>query len=414
MNDEKNIRIRDPLLAALIRRVSLSNEASDSSENRTRIGMLAGWLSSSLSLLLCAVKGWLGIVSGSVSLVADATNNLADVGSSLVVALGFHWSRKPRDENHPFGHGRIEAVATLVLSIALLLVGIEVGRSGIIRLLAPHPVSSSWPVLIGVGITVIVKLWMAYASRVMAKMTGSHVLDADAWNHAYDVICTLLVVVALVCSRFGWNSVDGWAAIAVSAFIVVTGVQFAREAIDILLGKPPAAGEVRKIRKAVETVDGVQGVHEIMVHQYGDIRMVSFHIEVDAGLSLVDAHEISEEAEHVVERELEWRALAHVDPVDRSHPCFLQIHKVLSAFVESDEQLVDFHDLRVQGDQPPYQISFDLVVGLSVCCDLYGPIYSRSAEFIASNFLEKVGLVEVGVEASVDSSPMCREKFYFS
>ena len=123
MKETQSFRMPTPLMHFLLRRVLVENLPPDGPENRTRIGMLEGWVSALLSLVLCLVKGWLGLLTGSVSMLADATNNLTDMGSSLVIALGFQWSRKPRDEEHPFGHGRIEAVATLVLSIALLVVG---------------------------------------------------------------------------------------------------------------------------------------------------------------------------------------------------------------------------------------------------------------------------------------------------
>ena len=166
----------------LLQRVVVQGLPSDGHENRTRLGMLAGWTSTVMSAFMAAAKFWLGMVSGSVSMIADATNNLTDMGSSLVIALGFQWSRKPRDEDHPFGHGRIEAVATLVLAIALIIVGAEVAKSGIMRLVNPHPVEAPLWLLIAVGITVVVKSWMAVFARQLARMTKSQVLEADAWE----------------------------------------------------------------------------------------------------------------------------------------------------------------------------------------------------------------------------------------
>jgi len=151
MNKTKPFKMPCPGMNFLLQRILDSSSSTDSHENRTRLGMLAGWTSAFLSTLLAIAKGWLGLVSGSVSMIADATNNLTDVGSSLVIALGFQWSRKPRDEEHPFGHGRIEAVATLVLAIALLLVGFEVAQSGVVRLIHPKPVEAPWWVMVASG-----------------------------------------------------------------------------------------------------------------------------------------------------------------------------------------------------------------------------------------------------------------------
>jgi cation diffusion facilitator family transporter len=400
-----------PVMGFLLRRVLDPDSVPHSPENRTRIGMLEGWVSAVMSLVLCVVKGWLGLVSGSVSLLADATNNLMDMGSSLVVALGFQWSRKPSDEEHPFGHGRIEAVATLVLSVALLVVGFEVAKSGVVRLLNPQPVDAPTWLLLAVGATVVLKVWLAVFARRLAQLSKSHVLEADAWNHFFDVLSTLLVVLALLGSRMGWSGIDGWAAIGVAVFILVTGVKFAREAIDILLGKKPDAEEVLAIHSVVESIDGVLGVHEIMVHQYGDVKMVSFHVEVDANLTVTEAHNIAEVAEESVETSLQWRAVAHVDPVDRSHPFFEEFHEALTHYIETDSDLVDFHDLRAAGKKAPFTVSFDLVTGMDTPRGRYDTVYERILKMLSNRFGGRVSMAEIGIEASVDSAPMVRRKF---
>ncbi len=395
----------------LLRRVMDPDSAPDCHENRTRLGMLAGWTSTVLSMLLAVAKGWLGLVSGSVSMLADATNNLTDVGSSLVIALGFQWSRKPRDEKHPFGHGRIEAVATLVLSIALILVGVEVAQSGIGRLIYPKPIEAPGWLLITVGITVALKSWMAVFARVLARMTKSHTLEADAWNHTFDIVCTLMVVVALISARMGWGGLDGWMALGVAIFIIFTGVAYAREAIDKLLGEKPDPQTVREIYKTVVGVEGVMGAHDIVVHQYGDVHMVSFHIEVDANMSLVAAHEISEMAEEAVETQLGWRAVAHADPVDRSHPLFEELNHVLKRYVSSESRLVDVHDLRAEGAAPPFRISFDLVTDIETPLSEYETIYQSSLAMLRNAFGERVGQAEIGIEAAVETVPMSRTLF---
>jgi cation diffusion facilitator family transporter len=411
MNEAKPWKMPCPLMGFLLRRVLDSGSAPDSHENRTRLGMLAGWTSTVLSAGLALIKGWFGVVSGSVSMIADATNNLTDMGSSLVIALGFQWSRKPRDEKHPFGHGRIEAVATLVLAIALIIVGAEVAKSGISRLIYPKPIEAPSWLLVAVGITVAIKTWMAVFARRLAQLSKSQVLEADAWNHTFDIVCTLMVVVALVSSKMGWGAVDGWTAIGVALFILYTGVAFAREAIDILLGKNPDPSEVHAIYETAVAVEGVMGAHEIMVHQYGDVKMVSFHIEVDANMNLTAAHEIAEAAEHAVEQTLQWRAVAHVDPVDRSHPLFEELNQVLRRYVAEESGLVDVHDLRAEGAAPPYRISFDLVTNMETRRDEYDTIYEHCLSSIDKAFSGRVSEAEIGIEAAVESAPMARKRF---
>lgn len=409
--DEKKHSLVCPFMNFLTRRVLDPNVAPDSHENRTRLGMLAGWTGTILSVLLALAKGWLGLASGSVSLLADATNNLTDVGSSLVIALGFQWSRKPRDEKHPFGHGRIEAVSTLVLAIALILVGVEVMQSGIVRLIHPRPVEAPAWLLVAVGITVVVKSWMAVFARVLAKITRSRTLEADAWNHTFDIVCTLMVVFALVGARIGWGALDGWMAVGVAVFILYTGIAYAREAIDNLLGEKPDPQTVRDIYSIVVGIDGVMGAHDIVVHQYGDVHMVSFHIEVDAGMGLVDAHRLSELAEEAVETRMGWRAVAHVDPVDRSHPLFEELNRTLKQYVAAESRLVDVHDLRAEGDHVPFQISFDLVTDMETPRSDYGGIHESCLEMLRNEFSGRVDRVEIGIEAAVESAPMSRMLF---
>jgi cation diffusion facilitator family transporter len=406
----KEQTIRGPLTGFLVRKVIDPAAATNSHENRTRLGILEGWVSTVLSLALCLLKGWLGLLSGSVSLLADATNNLTDVGSSLAVAFGFQWSRKPSDEEHPFGHGRIEAVATLVLSIALLVVGAEVAKSGADRLLNPQPIEAPGWLLVAVFITVAVKLWLALFARSLARISGSHVLEADSWNHVFDVASTILVMAALLSARAGWPGLDGWMAIAVAAFIFLTGIKYAREAIDILLGKKPDTEELSEIHRIVDAVEGVLGVHEIMVHQYGDVKMVSFHIEVTATLTVIDAHHIAEAAEDAVEHQLQWRALAHVDPVDRSHPFFDDLHAALNAHVSAEPDLSDFHDLRAEGDRPPYRISVDLVTEVGTQRERYAAIFERIQRRLEETFPDRIGRATIGIEAPVESAPMIRRK----
>jgi len=411
MNQKKSEKIRCPIMGFLVRRVVDSSIPFNEMENRTRLGMLAGWVSTLLSILLCLIKGGLGWFSGSISLMADAMNNLTDVGSSLIISLGFLWSRKPGDEKHPFGHGRIEAIITLVMAIALLLVGFGVAKSGVLRLFHPKPILAPGWLLFSLGITIVVKLWMAVFATKLARLSGSHVLEVDAWNHIYDVASTLLVVVGLMGSKLGWIVLDAWMAIVVALLILGTGLKYAREAIDILLGEKPDPKDVRAIYQIVSSIPEVFGVHEIMLHQYGDIKMVSFHIEVPASLNLIKAHELAEQAERTVEEQLGWRALAHIDPVDRSHPLFNQVYEDLKRFMAKHSSFLDFHDLRIQGEKAPYHLSFDWVVRLGTPRMEYSQIYQETINWVEHTFPEKFSTLEIGIEAILEITPMERKTF---
>jgi divalent metal cation (Fe/Co/Zn/Cd) transporter len=258
---------------------------------------------------------------------------------------------------------------------------------------------------------VVIKVWMALFARGLARISKSQVLEADSWNHIFDIAATLLVLAALFGARLGRASLDGWMAIVVAVFIFVTGIKYAREAIDILLGKKPDSEEMEALHRIVEAVEGVLSVHEIMVHHYGDVKMASFHIEVDAALTVIDAHHIAEAAEDAVEHEMEWRALAHVDPVDRSHPFYEELCRFLHDYVDADPEVISVHDVRAAGAAAPYSISFDIVTYKRLRRTRCNALYDRIVKRIAEVLEDRVEHARIGVEAPVDSAPMMRREF---
>ena len=341
---------------------------------RVKLGMLEGWTSAVASILLSSTKLLLGWVTGSIAVIADGINNLTDVGSSLVIAFGFRWSRKPRDPDHPFGHGRIETVAALVLSITLIMVGLDVSKESIQRLLHPEGFTApAWVVGLLV-VTMIFKEWLALFARKLARATEAKVLEADFWNHQFDVLSNAVVVLALVGSRYGWWSLDGWAGLVVSLFILYTGIRYAHQSVSVLLGEAATKEEVAAVEKTAGAVEGVNGVHDIIIHKYGDVKIASFHIEVDAEKTAIDDHDLAERVERVVEHESGCKAIVHVDPVDRTHPMYAKVKESLKEIVAKDSRIVRFHDLRVMGRGGMFDLSVDVVVDISIAENLYDEI----------------------------------------
>ena len=336
-------------------------------EARKRLGMFQGWLSVGLSILLALTKGVLAWLSGSIALLADAVNNATDIVSSSVIALSFAWSRRPRDRGHPFGHGRIEQIATLVLSLALLAVGFDVGRAGVERLLHPRPLAVS-PVLVGVlFVTLLVKAWLAVFTRTLARATRSETLAADAWNHIFDILSTALVFLGLFGSRLGVPSLDGWAGVGVAGFIFVTGARYLRSSINVLLGEAPDPALLVRIRTIALAQAGVQGAHEVVINTYGDQLMISLHIEVDAARTARDVHDLAERIERKIEADVpESKVIIHVDPVDRSHPDFAAAEKALFAFCANEPHIEEFHDLRLDDTAEGPNLSVDLMLQLNL------------------------------------------------
>lgn len=366
-------------------------------DGRTRIGLLQGSVSVGINLLLFAVKLILGLLLGSVALLADAVHSLSDVGSSLVILLGFWWARKPRDPQHPFGHGRVELVTALVMSVLLIVLAVEFARAGVIRIMTPRPYFTPWWIIVTVGGTMLLKHGLSQFARVLARATRSGALEADYWHHVADVLSTGLVLLALLASRAGWAAIDGWAGLGVAIFILYTGIHTARKAISPLLGEAPSPDEVRRIETAAAAVAGVRGVHDLILHRYGEDRLMSLHVEVDAGLSAMAVHDIAERVEHDVERAIGGKAIVHVDPVDRSHPQYRQAEHVLRSVVSDQDTLSEFHDLRVEGPAHKLALSVDVVAVLGTEEAAYPDIEARVCEAIR-HAMGDIATVQVTVE----------------
>ncbi|TAN37795.1 MAG: cation transporter [Verrucomicrobia bacterium] len=336
-------------------------------EARKRLGMFQGWLSVGFSLVLALTKAVLAWLSGSIALLADALNNTADIASSTVIALSFSWSRRPRDRGHPFGHGRIEHVATLVLSMALLAVGFDVGRAGVQRLLHPRPLEISQLVLAILLVTVLIKTWLALFTRALARATRSETLAADAWNHIFDILSTALVFLGLLGARHGWPALDGWAGLGVAGFIFFTGARYARRSVSVLLGEAPDPTLVRRIQQIARTQPGVQSAHEVVINTYGDSLMVSLHIEVDAAQSAREVHDLAELVERRIEQEIpDSKVIVHVDPVDRTHPAYAAAEQTLRDFCATEPRVEEFHDLRLDATPQGLELSVDVVQKLNL------------------------------------------------
>ena len=398
------------VIGFLVRRAIGGHIDPRSTEGRTRLGEAEGWISTACSIFLAAIKGVAGVWVGSISLLADAVNNLADVGSSLVIALSFRWSRRPRDCEHPFGHGRAELIATLVLSVILVLVGLDLMKEGIQRLIQPRPLDVSWWAIGVVLGTILLKIWLARFAGVLARATGAPTLEADAWNHRFDVLSTATVLIALGGARAGWPAVDAWAALFVSVFIILTGLRYARQSINPLVGGAPSPEEVQRVRRVAQSFSDVQHVHDVMIHVYGDTRLVSLHIEVDAERPALEVHDLAEQVEEAVADETGGKVVVHVDPVDRSHPRYAALEQALQSTLSADSRLVEFHDLRVREESGGPEVTVDIVVQVDVLKSVFDSIADRVRKRIQQE-LPGVATVDVGVEAEYSGEPIQRHRF---
>ena len=330
---------------------------------RARVGVLAGALGIGFNLILFAVKLSIGILSGSVAILSDAFNNISDTGSSLVALIGMRLSARKPDREHPFGHGRAEYVSALIVSMMIFLVAIELLKESVGKLVSPEPVAVSLPMLLVLGASILVKLFMFAYNRFLGRRIDSSVLAAAASDSMNDVIVTTMIVVSSVfATRFGWN-VDAPAGILVSLFIFYGGFKIAREVISLILGGKPDPDLVRKITGIVLAGEGIAGVHDLIVHDYGPGRlMASVHAEVDEGADIRTIHESIDAAERRIMKELGVPVVIHMDPVavncDRTNALRAQMVRVIT----SVNPHFTLHDFRRVEEGDHVNLVFDLAV----------------------------------------------------
>jgi cation diffusion facilitator family transporter len=329
---------------------------------RSRIGKFQGWVSIIVNGLLFFLKLLIGVIIGSISVIADAFHTLTDIVSSGVVIWGFNESEKPADKEHPYGHGRAEYVATLVIAILLIVAGIEFIESSIEHIVNPTIVEPEWWMIISIIITIFIKMIVALYAEFLSSKIASGTLHADAWHHRADAISSFLVASAMILGKFGYVQVDGWTGLIVALFIMWTGFGIAKTAVDDLIGRPPTIEEINDIRQLSQNVEGVIGVHDIAVHSYGKDKFASIHIEIDEDENQMDAHNISENVEKILNKKLGVSPTVHVDPVSITDPKTKKVNKYLKDNFSNHEIITGFHDVRVVDTNKHHVILFNVDV----------------------------------------------------
>ncbi|NOZ23871.1 MAG: cation transporter [Planctomycetes bacterium] len=337
-------------------------EKTENLKVRARYGMLEGWVSIVVNILLFIIKSAIGLLIGSVSLIADAVHTLSDCVTSVVVIIGFKIARQPSDKEHPFGHGRMEAIAAIIISVLLIVAGIELLKSSVNRLLHPTHVDAGVALILVLIGTLLSKEMLAQFAKHLGEMIDSKTLAADFWHHRTDVIATGLVIVALIASDLGYPWFDGLAGVLVSLIVAYTGFLITKDAISPLLGAAPPPELLKQIEQTARNIEGVHGVHDVIVHQYGMTNLVSLHIEVDAEKDVTALHELSEEVEAAVGGDLHGTVVVHIDPLNKDHERYDDVEQAVREIVEGHEQITSFHDLRIVGHGLKARLVFDLTV----------------------------------------------------
>ena len=329
---------------------------------RTRIGRLEAWVSMLINGLLAVLKLALGLGANSLALIADGVHSISDVATSGVVLFGFKIAGKPADKEHPFGHGRAEYVATLIIAVMLGVVGFEFIKSAAGRLFLPISVDAGWGVLVVIFASILVKEWLGRFSRTLGRRIDSSTLKADAWHHRSDAISSLLVLLAVWGSSQGFPALDAVGGILVGVYLIWSGFAIAREVINPLMGAPPSPELIASIRELCRSREHVIDAHDITVHDYGQHKFIGLHLEVSNQLSAQDAHDVAEGVTDLLRRQLDAYATVHIDPVDRDSETVNRVRARLDELLSESDTFVGFHDLRVVNTPQHHAILFDMVV----------------------------------------------------
>lgn len=330
---------------------------------RKSYGLLSGGVGICVNLLLCTMKLIAGYISGSVGIIGDGINNLSDAGSSLVTMFGLKLSAKPADEEHPYGHGRIEYIAAMIIAGVIFLVGFELMLASVQKIMAPEPVELSVAAVLVMVVSICCKMWLGAFNRQLGKKTDSPVFAAVAADSMSDCIATSAVIACLAIYGLTGYNLDGVAGIIVGMFIMYSGWTAASETLQPILGKPADSQLIQKIIELALQDKRILGVHDVMAHSYGPGNVfASVHIEVPSTMTLIKAHFIANHLEYVLEQKLDLQATVHVDPKVIGNARFDAIADVLSQILRDIDPELSMHDLHILHGNI---LLFDVVVPFS-------------------------------------------------
>lgn len=361
---------------------------------RQGYGIISGLSGIAFNILLFISKFCAGIISGSISITGDAFNNLSDAASSIVTLVGFKLSGEEADEEHPFGHGRVEYISGLIVSLFIIIMGFELCQSSIKKIFSPSDVEFSAVIAVILVISIVIKLIMFQGNLQASKLIESAALRSTALDSISDVFTTSIVLLSNVFAYFTGINVDGYFGVVVAFFIVKTGFDAARDTISPLLGEPPSREFIDDVKRTVLSHKEILGVHDIMVHNYGPSRIImSLHVEVPAEMGLITIHDIIDDIENELRQEYHCTAVIHMDPVATADKETLELRqKVGDTLLEMGKEL-SFHDFRIihHGDGNK-RISFDVSVPYK---------FGKSDKEIKEYLAEHINQIQPGADLDI-------------
>lgn len=355
------------MIKLLIRRFIADYQNVEDTKVREAYSVLGGVVGIICNAFLFIVKLTIGILIKSIAIISDAFNNLSDMGSSLVAIIGSKISNRHPDKEHPFGHGRIEYISSLIVSFLIMMVGLELVRSSFERLLNPEALEFNPVLILILCLSVLVKVWMFFYNRYIGTMIQSGVMKAVATDSLNDVFATTAVIISTVVGHFFSLPIDGAVGLVVSGLIIYTGFDIAKNTIDVLLGNPPSPELVSQIESAILEGEGIVGVHDLVVHDYGPGRiMASAHAEVPDTADVVKVHEVIDEIEQKIFKDMDIHIVLHTDPISVNCERTNSIKELVTDIVKKINDELSIHDFRLTDGENRINLIFDLVVPHSI------------------------------------------------
>lgn len=340
-------------------------ENTEDPKVRESYGKFAGVVGIISNLFLCIMKILIGVFSGSIAIIADGINNMADASSSIITLVGFRLASKPEDEDHPYGHARIEYLTGLFVSILIIVLGVQLFKTSLEKIFDPDTLEFSYITIITLVIAIAVKLWQSLFNISIGKKINSLTLIATGADSRNDVIATSAVLVSVLVVKFTGLQIDGYMGCLVALFIIWSGIQLVRDTISPLLGEAPDDDLVKAITETVKKEPGILGIHDLMVHNYGPGKIfASIHVEVDADGDLMKSHDMIDNIERIVKESLRIEFVIHMDPVKTNDPLIHKMKAVISEAFAPLDGVENIHDFRIVPGPTHTNIIFDVVLSM--------------------------------------------------
>lgn len=331
---------------------------------RMKYGILSGCVGIALNVVLCLMKFFVGSITGSIAITADAVNNLSDAGSSAVTVFGFKMAGKPADKDHPFGHGRIEYITAMIVSFIILFMGVELAIQSVKKIRTPEDVKFSLIGAVIIAVSILGKLWLAFFNKNLGKRIDSPAMTAVVADSLSDIAATSVTLIALILSKFFPSfHIDGWLGIIVACFVLKAGLDIFRDTLSSLIGQPPSKELVDEIKNKILAYDHVSGIHDLIVHNYGpEHYFATVHVEIPADIDVMVGHDIIDNIENDIKKEIGIDLTIHYDPIVVNDERVNELKEMTDNIVKNINPELSIHDFRVVDGPMHTNLIFDVVI----------------------------------------------------